>query len=183
MRSSDDRPWRPCSRAALLYYPRMTIAVRAPVADDVEGMAQVHVDSWQETYHDSMPHDILYAPDFLERRRQLWSSLVAEDNQEKYKIAVAESAGRIVGVAMAGPSNDEDRLGEPELFVLYTYASIHGRGAGASLLEAVVEPDEPASLWVADPNPRAQAFYRKHGFAPDGSTNTDDGVTEIRMIR
>ena len=132
-----------------------------------------------------MPHDVLYAPDFLERRMQLWSSLFAESNREKYKVAVAELDGEIVGLAMAGPSNDEDRQGKRELFVLYTYKSIHGSGTGKRLLEAVVEPHEPVSLWVADPNPRAQAFYRKHDFAPDGSTQTDedDGVTEIRMIR
>lgn len=86
---------------------------------------------------------------------------------------------------MSGPSDDEDRQGESELFVLYTYESVHGRGAGAQLLEAVVAPGKSVSLWVADPNPRAQAFYCKMGFAPDGSRSTDDddGVTEIRIIR
>ncbi|MDN5806152.1 MAG: GNAT family N-acetyltransferase [Brevibacterium sp.] len=86
---------------------------------------------------------------------------------------------------MGGSSNDEDRRGESELFILYTYESIHGRGAGAELLEAVLAPEETVSLWVADPNPRAQAFHRKKGLVADGSSSTDadDGVTEIRMIR
>jgi hypothetical protein len=44
-------------------------------------------------------------------------------------------------------------------------------------------PAEPAALWVADPNPRAQAFYRKHGFAADGTARSEDGVQEIRMAR
>jgi predicted GNAT family N-acyltransferase len=39
------------------------------------------------------------------------------------------------------------------------------------------------ALWVADPNPRAQAFYRKHGFVADGSAQVEDGVREIRMVR
>ena len=39
------------------------------------------------------------------------------------------------------------------------------------------------ALWVADPNPRAQAFYRKHGFASDGSAQVEDGVREIPMVR
>ncbi len=38
-------------------------------------------------------------------------------------------------------------------------------------------------LWVADPNPRAQAFYRKHGFVPDGTAQVENGVREIRMVR
>jgi len=38
-------------------------------------------------------------------------------------------------------------------------------------------------MWVADPNPRAQAFYRKHGFVADGAAQVEDGVREIRMVR
>ena len=29
---------------------------------------------------------------------------------------------------------------------------------------AVIDPAKSAVLWVADPTPRPQAFYRKHGF-------------------
>ncbi len=67
--------------------------------------------------------------------------------------------------------------------MLYVLAEHHGSGAGAGLLDAVVPAGVPAYRWVADPNPRAQAFYRKHGFVPDGVTQVDDGVPEIRMVR
>ena len=63
------------------------------------------------------------------------------------------------------------------------YAADHGTGAGRALLEAVIDPAEPAALWVADPSPRAQAFYRKHGFAAGGTARFEDGVREIRMVR
>ena len=59
--------------------------------------------------------------------------------------------------------------------MLYVYAADHGTGAGPALLEAVVDPAESAALWVADPNPRAQAFYRKHGFVADGTAQIEDG--------
>ena len=55
-----------------------------------------------------------------------------------------------------------------QLYVLYVRAAEHGMGAGPTLLEAVVGHDESATLWVADPNPHAQAFSRKHGFVADG---------------
>jgi hypothetical protein len=42
---------------------------------------------------------------------------------------------------------------------------------------------ERVALWVADPNPRAQAFYRKHGFVADGTIQVEGGVLEIRMVR
>jgi predicted GNAT family N-acyltransferase len=59
----------------------------------------------------------------------------------------------------------------------------HGTGAGAALLDAVVGPEDSAALWVADPNPRAQAFYRKHGLVADGTVQVEDGVRELRMVR
>lgn len=163
----------------------MTIVVRSPVIEDATAMAKVHVETWQETYQGTMPDEILFAPDSLQRRERMWNSLLAGGTSGKFTIAIAEPDRQLVGIAMSGPSDDEDRQGESELFVLYTYESIHGRGAGAQLLEAVVAPGKSVSLWVGDPNPRAHAFYRKMGFAPDGSSNTDDddGVTEIRMIR
>jgi predicted GNAT family N-acyltransferase len=36
---------------------------------------------------------------------------------------------------------------------------------------------------VADPNPRAQAFYRKNGFVADGTVKIEDDVRDIRMVR
>jgi predicted GNAT family N-acyltransferase len=84
---------------------------------------------------------------------------------------------------MSGPPDDVTAAWARQLYVLYVYAADHGTGAGQALLEAVINPAESVALWVADPNPRAQAFYRKHGFVPDGTAQVDDGVREIRMIR
>lgn len=57
----------------------------------------------------------------------------------------------------------------------------HGSGAGADLLGAVIALGEAATLWVADPNSRAQAFYRKHGFMADGTEEVEDGIREVHM--
>ena len=96
---------------------------------------------------------------------------------------MAERDGAVIGVAMAGPPESPEPGWGLHLYVLYVRAADHGSGAGAALLDAVVGPHESAALWVADPNPRAQAFYRKHGFVPDGAVQVADGVREIRMVR
>jgi predicted GNAT family N-acyltransferase len=70
-----------------------------------------------------------------------------------------------------------------QLYVLYVNTEDHGTGAGAGLLDYVLPPTESAALWVADPNPRAQAFYRKHGFLPDGTSAVEGGIRAIRMVR
>ena len=98
-------------------------------------------------------------------------------------MAVAERDDELVGIAMSGPPEDVTGAWTRQLYVLYVYAADHGTGAGPALLDAVIDPAEPAATWVADPNPRAQAFYRKHGFVADGAAQVEDGVREIRMVR
>ncbi|WP_461164102.1 GNAT family N-acetyltransferase [Arthrobacter sp. R4-81] len=83
---------------------------------------------------------------------------------------------------MSGPSLD-DAEGLQQLHLLYTYAAFHGSGVGTALLDTVIDRSAPAELWVADPNPRAQAFYRKNGFLTDGAVRIDDGVRSVRMVR
>jgi hypothetical protein len=39
-----------------------------------------------------------------------------------------------------------------QLYVLDVHAADHGTGARPALLAAVVDPEEPVALWVADPN-------------------------------
>ena len=163
----------------------MAHTVRPPVLTDVAGMARVHVDSWEETYRGIMPDDLLDAPDLLDRRRQMWTQILAEAAPSTYTCAVAESDGEIVGIAMSGPPEDAGTAEDRHLYVLYAYRSKHGTGVGQGLLDAVIDPTATTALWVADPNPRAQAFYAKNGFVADGTVKTDeyDGVREVRMVR
>ena len=100
------------------------------------------------------------------------------------RVAAAGRDDELAGIAMSGPPGDAAAAAwTRQLSVLYVYAAGHGTGAGRALLEAVIDPAEPAALWVADPSPRAQAFYRKHGFAADGTARSGDEVREIRMVR
>lgn len=161
----------------------MRMTVRGPVNADVPGMARILVQSWRETYRGLMPDRVLDDPSFVERREQFWTAALTDPRYSENKIAVAELDGQLIGVGMSGPAQDEDATWDRQLYVLYTGAAVHGLGAGAALLDAVIETTASAGLWVADPNPRAQAFYGKHGFAPDGAFQVDDGVREIRMVR
>ena len=146
-------------------------------------MARVNVRCWQETYRGLMSDAVLDDPDFLGARERFWTAVLTEERYRENRVAVAERDGDLIGIAMSGPPLDAAAAWTKQLFVLYVYAADHGRGAGAALLDAVVDPEESAALWVADPNPRAQAFYRKHGFVADGTTQVEYGVREVRMVR
>lgn len=117
----------------------------------------------------------------------MWRRILAEPGERR--LAVADSAGQVVGLAMAGPAtaDDPDRgtpARELELNVLYVRPGHHGSGAGQALLDAVLGTAS-AQLWVAEDNARARAFYARNGFHPDGARNDDeefDGA-EVRLVR
>jgi GNAT superfamily N-acetyltransferase len=162
----------------------MTISfdVRRAEPGDASGMARVHVDTWRETYRGLMSDAVLDDPALLSWRERFWAAALTDPKYSQNTVAVASYEGTLIGIAMSGPSlEDEDDL--RQLHLLYAYAAFHGSGVGAALLNAVIEPTAPAALWVADPNPRAQAFYRKNGFVTDGAEKIEDDVRSVRMVR
>jgi GNAT superfamily N-acetyltransferase len=160
-----------------------SLTVRSARVGDVTRMARVHVLCWQETYRGLMPDAVLDDPGFPAARERFWTAALTDARYRESRVAVAERNGRLIGVAMSGPPLDVAARWARQLYVLYVIAAEHGTGAGPVLLHAVVDPAESVALWVADPNPRAQAFYRKHGFVADGTVQVEDGVREIRMVR
>ncbi|ROP61372.1 GNAT family N-acetyltransferase [Curtobacterium sp. PhB115] len=155
-----------------------TTTVRPAAPSDAAAMARVHVESWRATYRGVVRDAVLDDPTFLPRREGFWNTALTDARFVANRIAVAEHDGEVVGIAMSGPVD-----AEVHLFVLYLLDGHHGSGAGNALLDAVVDLADRVTLWVADPNPRAQAFYRKRGFARDGTEQVDDGVREVRMVR
>jgi ribosomal protein S18 acetylase RimI-like enzyme len=146
-------------------------------------IARVHVQSWRETYRGLMADHVLDDPALIARRERFWTAALTEERFHRHRIAVAEQDRALIGIAMSGPPEDPDGPWERQLYVLYVLRAHHGSGAGAALLNAVVDADESVVLWVADPNTRAQAFYRKHGFSTDGTSTVDGGVPAVRMVR
>lgn len=167
-----------------------SLTVRPARVDDVPRMARVLVRCWQETYRGVMPDSVLDDPGLVGAREKFWDAALNDPRYRANRVAVAVRNGVVIGLAMSGPpssaASTPDALSAgavPHLYVLYVLAVEHGTGAGSALLNAVISPGEPATLWVADPNARAQAFYRRHGFAPDGLTKVEAGVLHVHMSR
>jgi ribosomal protein S18 acetylase RimI-like enzyme len=160
-----------------------SLTVRPARLEDVAQMARVIVRCWRETYRGVMADVVLDDPGLVPARERFWTAALTDERYRDNRSAVAERDGALVGVAMSGPPLDEGAEWARQLYVLYVLASDPGTGAGASLLDAVVDPAQSVALWVADPNPRAQAFYRKQGFAADGATKVEGGVRHLRMLR
>ena len=144
-------------------------------------MARVHVEAWRQTYRGLESDEVLDAPDFVERREQMWKRVLG-DTEHGFTTAVAELCAEVVGIASAGPAEGDDAPRDWQLYVLYLLKEHQGSGAGQQLIDAVLG-QRASVLWVADPNPRAQAFYRRNGFVPDGRSEPFGSGRELRMVR
>ncbi|UDM12794.1 GNAT family N-acetyltransferase [Clavibacter michiganensis subsp. michiganensis] len=157
--------------------------VRPAVPDDADGIAEVHIRTWQETYAHLLPAAYLDGLDVAARAEQ-WRGSLGDASGAPTVVALDDD--RIVGFALAGPARDEDPPRPFQLYAIDVVASAHGTGAGQALFDAAVG-DSPAYLWAADDNPRAAAFYRRNGFARDGGVErqTYQGaeMITVRMVR
>lgn len=162
------------------------IRVRPAEPADALRIAEVHVRSWQSGYagilDDAFLADLDIAP-----RHDRWRRRLAEPGASS--TWVVELDGELVGFAGLGPSRDADLDGQVwrELMTCYLLPSAWGSGAAGVLVGRAVPEDENHFLWVLSDNHRAQAFYRKHGFAADGAVRPIElggrEVPELRMRR
>ena len=164
--------------------PRSDLLLRAATVADADAAGSVHYASWVETYTG------LASQEFWDRASRERSVAIWRQQLEGgLDATVAEVAGEIVGVGVAGPSYERNgyaALRPRELSNLYVLAAHHGTGVGQALLDVVVPPGTGAQLWVARGNPRAVRFYERNGFVPDGATDDGSGfggIAALRMVR
>jgi L-amino acid N-acyltransferase YncA len=144
----------------------MSVPVRPATATDAEAIAAVHIAAWRDTYTRLLPPGALDDLDPVARAER-WTQIIADDVTT---VLVAELGRRIVGWASVSEGRDADAPRPLEVEGIYVLTAALGSGAGQALLDAAVG-DAPAYLWSAADNPRAQAFYRRNGFVPDGTTS------------
>ena len=163
--------------------------MRAPEPADAAAIGRMHHAAWREAYAHLLPEGF-FGGEAEARWVKRWTANLAEPHADAVsRIAVRD--GAVVGLATAGPGRANETGGPPvrdrELWALYVRASEYGSGLAHELLLAVLPDDVPAELWVFERNPRAVAFYRKHGFVPDGARHVFGpefgGQPEIRLVR
>jgi ribosomal protein S18 acetylase RimI-like enzyme len=159
--------------------PRPTL--RPAVPADAAAGAALHAACWREAYGPLVDGTLLAQRlEDADRWTAAWTKQLIDGPPR----VVAEANGELVGFAVVGPSRDEDAVAPQELYALYTRSAWWGTGLGQALWDAV-RPDGPCSLWVLEANARAQGFYRRNGFVPDGAREHYAGLDawEIRMVR
>jgi len=162
--------------------PLERLTVRPATVADAQAIGVCLRTCWRQAYRGLLSQEWLAAMDDAERA-QMWRQALAESTAPN--LTVAEIDDRVIGFAAAGTSNDDPPVRDLELYALYVLESAYGTGLGQRLFDSAVSI-RPCSLWVAEGNARAIAFYRRQGFRPDGASKRIvewEGLAVIRMVR
>ena len=155
----------------------MALTVRAADVADSGAIASSHVRSWQVGYAGVIAGDFLRRLDLeLPQRTTRWQTLILGAEAEGRFVLVGEIDGEVAGWMSGGGYRDaqpeDPTLGE--VYGCYVDPAHWRQGVGSALMAAALEhlaragyPE--AALWVLEENPRARAFYERHGWVADGA--------------
>jgi GNAT superfamily N-acetyltransferase len=163
----------------------MGFTIRRPRVEEARAVAVVHVETWRSAYKGVVDEKQLQALD-VEARTEMWKKALILGEPSAF-VAVDDDSGVIFGFASFGAPRDGDLAaleagkGCGELYAIYVDASKWRAGAGAALMGAVerelARSYREAALWVLVDNPRARAFYEKHGWRRDAGPHAERVVT------
>lgn len=157
----------------------MALSLRPATVADADGIAEVHVRSWQAAYRGLMPQQVLDQLSIPERAAN-WARILGESPRASQTV-VALDGERIVGWTSYGAARDAD-AGDArptgELWGIYAHPEVWSTGVGKLMLSAVESAlrdagYETAYLWVLEGNARASGFYRRQGWLADGGRKVD----------
>lgn len=140
-------------------------AVREAVLADADGIARVHVDSWQTSYRGILPDTLLDRIDVGQRVESRRAML--RDTSVFHLVAYDVTHGDIVGLCDAGAS----RRNVPyagEVYAIYLAHRAKRHGLGQEMFDRVqawlVANDMRSMIvWVLENNHHARRFYEAMG--------------------
>ncbi len=156
------------------------VIIRRATPDDAEVIADVHVRSWQVAYCGLLPDEVIEQMAAGRQARADRFRVLLTDETSRQRVWVAVDGVSIVGMAVIGPSRDEEAGPTTgELEAIYLAPEAMGRGIGRGLIErAVADLGQrgftDAMLWVLRENRRARRFYEAAGWQTDGATKEEE---------
>jgi ribosomal protein S18 acetylase RimI-like enzyme len=158
--------------------------VRDARAADAELIAEINVAAWRDAYAGVVPGGFLDRMDPVAGAAR-WRDRPAQPVAGT--VVVTGPDGAVAGYAVVGGRRPDEHDGQhdpaggrrPEagtgqLWALYVRPSVRGTGAGYTVHNGGLARLRSAGyrravLWVLAANPIGKAFYRRQGWAPDGT--------------
>lgn len=150
----------------------------------VQGIAQVHVASWQSAYKGILPAKLLKALSVSDRAA-MWMQII---EQKSADVWVATRDDKVFGFVSVAPSRDADALpNTAEIQAIYMAPTEWSTGAGRRLIQAAMQGISArhfayVTLWVLADNVRAIRFYENAGFVCDLAANKSIELGGVSVI-
>ena len=112
---------------------KLALQIRQARQEDAARIAQVYVDSWQDTYPGVLPSSLLCAMT-LKGQTARWQAAIRDQGRETVLVA-EDGSGQIFGMASLGPARDAGLGFDGEVYTLYVDPACYGRGIGRLLLQ------------------------------------------------
>lgn len=161
------------------------MVIREPGVTDAERIALAHSIAATEAYAHYFPADWMAARNTVEQRVQQWTEQLSTyaGGDSGWRIRIAENGEQVLGFGIFGRPRDQDPPLPQELHRLYVLSAAYGTGLATRLLTALNPTQAASYLWVMVDNPRAIAFYRKQGYAPDGTVKRLENIGGHPILR
>lgn len=148
--------------------------MRKATFSDVDFLALAHVQAWQETYNGLLPPELINSLDF-QRRKQMWSRILKEPNQNTSTFLCTFETGELLGFSSG--SKNLDSPDQADLTCLYVLKKYQNHGVGKRLFQNTVNEMlklkcTTLSVNVLTNNPYL-TFYIKLGGSFCGSQQAD----------
>jgi len=149
------------------------INFRIATQEDSAEIANVHINSWRESYVGLMPQEFLDdRPLYFRNRYRLWKRVTTDPMQRTY-VAECPQNG-VIGFVNGSAARDKEYAEYAEVYCLYLLKKYQGKKLGRELLRMYFEEMKKkgfkkAYLWVLKDNPTIK-FYEKMGGKHNGHT-------------
>lgn len=142
------------------------IMIREATVSDASEVAEVHVQSWQQSYINIIDGDYLKNISFEHRLELRNKILQSNDINQTHVVAVYND--KIIGFCDAGPAFENTAYYRGEIYAIYVLEKFKNMGVGQKLFNTahaflVQKKLLPYVAWVLKENHHACAFYAKNG--------------------
>jgi len=155
---------------------------RKATMEDAAEAAWVHCRSWIAAYTGVIPDD------FLLGKIPTWPARWRDNFAGEHNCHLALLDGKIVGVCVPAPPDDEDLAEYFEIRAFYLDPDCFRQGIGRKFMDYAFDLARAQNypgvlLYVLEENDRARRFYEACGFVYDGGRKTLDLGKPLENIR
>jgi GNAT superfamily N-acetyltransferase len=134
--------------------------IRNATLDDVDDLAEIHVDAWEAAYRGILPDELIDERDFEMRRRTWRERLPKMPVPEFVRVGVLD--GRVVAFFEGEPNEDDPEVVDGR--ALYLRSDVQGMGIGTHMRLDYLRTAKDygfrtLTFWIVKENEQARRFY------------------------